>query len=83
MRDNGGHAVAMTYSMDAVYDTKPGEVFWSPAMSVGLLVTLHRLRPALFGCSTVLYEGKLFARQMLALFGVSLKNIKLRCFFRR
>ncbi|MBL8805720.1 MAG: AMP-binding protein, partial [Rhodospirillales bacterium] len=37
VRDNGGHAVALRYSMDAIYDTKPGEVFWA-ASDVGWVV---------------------------------------------
>ena len=59
VRDNGGHAVAMTYSMDAIYDMKPGEVFWA-ASDVGWVVGHSYIvyAPLLFGCSTVLYEGK-------------------------
>ena len=59
VRDNGGHAVAMTYSMSAVYDMKPGEVFWA-ASDVGWVVGHSYIvyAPLLFGCSTVLYEGK-------------------------
>ena len=80
MRDNGGHAVAMTYSMDAVYDMKPGEVFWA-ASDVGWVVGhSHRLRALLFGCSTVLYEGKPVRTPDAG--HVSVKNIKLRCCFR-
>jgi len=59
VRDHGGHAVAMTYSMQAVYDMKPGEVFWA-ASDVGWVVGHSYIvyAPLLFGCSTVLYEGK-------------------------
>mgnify|MGYP000158391555 CR=1 FL=1 len=59
VRDNGGHAVAMAYSMGAVYDMKPGEVFWA-ASDVGWVVGHSYIvyAPLLFGCSTVLYEGK-------------------------
>ena len=59
VRDNGGHAVAMTYSMQAVYDMKPGEVFWA-ASDVGWVVGHSYIvyAPLLFGCSTILYEGK-------------------------
>ncbi len=59
VRDNGGHAVAMTYSMSVVYDMKPGEVFWA-ASDVGWVVGHSYIvyAPLLFGCSTVLYEGK-------------------------
>ena len=59
VRDNGGHAVAMCYSMSAVYDMSPGEVFWA-ASDVGWVVGHSYIvyAPLLFGCSTVLYEGK-------------------------
>ena len=59
VRDNGGHAVAMVYSMDAVYDMKPGEVFWA-ASDIGWVVghSYAVYAPLLFGCSTVIYEGK-------------------------
>jgi propionyl-CoA synthetase len=59
VRDNGGHAVAMAYSMQAVYDMKPGEVFWA-ASDVGWVVGHSYIvyAPLLFGCTTVLYEGK-------------------------
>lgn len=59
VRDNGGHAVAMTYSMQAIYDMKPGEVFWA-ASDIGWVVGHSYIvyAPLLFGCSTVLYEGK-------------------------
>ena len=35
VRDNGGHAVAMKFSMETIYNVKPGEVFWA-ASSKGL-----------------------------------------------
>jgi propionyl-CoA synthetase len=59
VRDNGGHAVAMCYSMSAVYDMSPSEVFWA-ASDVGWVVGHSYIvyAPLLFGCSTVLYEGK-------------------------
>jgi propionyl-CoA synthetase len=59
VRDNGGHAVAMRYSMDAVYDVKPGEVFWA-ASDVGWVVGHSYIvyAPLLQGCTTLLYEGK-------------------------
>jgi propionyl-CoA synthetase len=59
VRDNGGHAVALTYSMQAVYDMQPGEVFWA-ASDVGWVVGHSYIvyAPLLAGCSTILYEGK-------------------------
>lgn len=59
VRDNGGHAVAMHYSMEVVYGMSPGEVFWA-ASDVGWVVGHSYIvyAPLIFGCTTVLYEGK-------------------------
>jgi len=59
VRDHGGHAVALRYSMDAVYDTRPGEIFWA-ASDVGWVVGHSYIvyGPLLQGCTTILYEGK-------------------------
>ncbi len=59
VRDNGGHAVAMHYSMRAVYRAEPGEVYWA-ASDVGWVVGHSYIvyAPLLMGCTTVLYEGK-------------------------
>ncbi|MCJ8170854.1 propionyl-CoA synthetase [Atopomonas sediminilitoris] len=59
VRDNGGHAVAMHYSMATVYGVKPGDVFWA-ASDVGWVVGHSYIvyGPLLAGCTTVLYEGK-------------------------
>ena len=59
VRDNGGHAVAMRYSMETVYGMKPGEVFWA-ASDVGWVVGHSYIvyGPLMAGCTSVLYEGK-------------------------
>jgi propionyl-CoA synthetase len=59
VRDNGGHAVALRWSMENVYDTHPGEVYWA-ASDVGWVVGHSYIvyGPLLAGCTTVLYEGK-------------------------
>ena len=59
VRDNGGHAVAMKYSMSAIYDMQPGEVFWA-ASDVGWVVGHSYIvyAPLIHGCTTILYEGK-------------------------
>ena len=59
VRDNGGHAVAMAWSMANVYGVKAGEVFWA-ASDVGWVVGHSYIvyGPLLAGCTTVLYEGK-------------------------
>ncbi len=59
VRDNGGHAVALRWSLEYIYDTKPGEVYWA-ASDVGWVVGHSYIvyGPLLTGCTTVLYEGK-------------------------
>lgn len=59
VRDNGGHACALLYSMQAIYAVKPGDVFWA-ASDVGWVVGHSYIvyAPLFAGCTTVLYEGK-------------------------
>ena len=59
VRDNGGHAVALHWSMKHIYDTGPGEVYWA-ASDIGWVVGHSYIvyAPLLAGCTTVLYEGK-------------------------
>ena len=59
VRDNGGHAVALKWSMGAVYGMGSGEVFWA-ASDIGWVVGHSYIvyAPLLKGCTTILYEGK-------------------------
>ena len=59
VRDTGGYAVALHYSMEVIYDMAPGEVFFS-ASDVGWVVGHSYIvyAPLLRGCTTVVYEGK-------------------------
>ncbi|MGP1395619.1 MAG: propionyl-CoA synthetase [Inquilinaceae bacterium] len=59
VRDNGGHAVALAWTMEHFYDIRPGEVWWS-ASDVGWVVGHSYIvyGPLLHGCTTVLFEGK-------------------------
>ncbi|MGD9513370.1 propionyl-CoA synthetase [Mycolicibacterium sp.] len=59
VRDNGGHAVALLWSMRHIYDIEPGDVFWA-ASDVGWVVGHSYIvyAPLLLGATTVLYEGK-------------------------
>ncbi|MCX7554409.1 propionyl-CoA synthetase [Marinicella sp. S1101] len=59
VRDNGGHAVAMQWSMQNIYDIKPGEVFWA-ASDVGWVVGHSYIcyAPLINGSTTLIYEGK-------------------------
>jgi propionyl-CoA synthetase len=59
LRDNGGHAVALHWSLRNVYGVQPEEVFWT-ASDVGWVVGHSYIvyAPLLLGCTTVMYEGK-------------------------
>ncbi len=59
VRDNGGHAVALEWSMQNVYGVEPGEIYWA-ASDVGWVVGHSYIvyAPLFHGCTTVLYEGK-------------------------
>jgi propionyl-CoA synthetase len=59
VRDNGGHMVALSWSMKNLYDIKPGEVFWA-ASDVGWVVGHSYIvyAPLVLGATTVLFEGK-------------------------
>jgi propionyl-CoA synthetase len=59
VRDNGGHMVALKWSMENEFGVKPGEVFWA-ASDVGWVVGHSYIvyAPLLHGCTTVLFEGK-------------------------
>ena len=59
VRDNGGHMVALKWTMKNVYGIDPGEVFWA-ASDVGWVVGHSYIvyAPLLHGCTTILFEGK-------------------------
>jgi propionyl-CoA synthetase len=59
VRDNGGHGVALQWSMSNVYGVEPGEVYWA-ASDIGWVVGHSYIvcGPLLHGCTTILYEGK-------------------------
>ncbi len=59
VRDNGGHAVALTYSLRNLYNIEAGEVFWA-ASDVGWVVGHSYIvyGPLFAGCTTILFEGK-------------------------
>jgi propionyl-CoA synthetase len=59
VRDNGGHAVALLWSMANIYDIGPGDVWWT-ASDVGWVVghSYITYAPLLVGATTVMYEGK-------------------------
>src|SRR5205814_4367842 len=59
VRDNGGHMVALAWSMQNLYGVEPGEVYWA-ASDVGWVVGHSYIvyAPLFHGCTTILYEGK-------------------------
>ncbi|MES9959699.1 MAG: propionyl-CoA synthetase [Sedimenticola sp.] len=59
VRDNGGHAVAMKWSMKNIYNVDPGDVYWA-ASDVGWVVGHSYIvyAPLLHGCATIMFEGK-------------------------
>ncbi len=59
VRDNGGHMVAIAWSMKNIYDCDPGDIYWA-ASDVGWVVGHSYIvyGPLLHGCTTVMYEGK-------------------------
>ncbi len=59
VRDNGGHAVSLYWSMKNIYNIQPGDVYWA-ASDVGWVVGHSYIvyGPLLYGATTVLYEGK-------------------------
>jgi len=59
VRDTGGYAVALQFSMGHIYHVKPGDTFWA-ASDVGWVVGHSYIvyGPLIYGCTTVMYEGK-------------------------
>ena len=59
VRDNGGHAVALHWTMKNIYGVEPGEVYWA-ASDIGWVVGHSYIiyGPLLHGNTTILFEGK-------------------------
>jgi propionyl-CoA synthetase len=59
VRDNGGHMVALKWSMGNLYGVEPGEVYWA-ASDIGWVVGHSYIvyAPLFHGCTSILYEGK-------------------------
>ncbi|MBC7407565.1 MAG: propionyl-CoA synthetase [Arcicella sp.] len=82
VRDNGGHAVAMHYSMQDIYNVKPGNVFWT-ASDVGWVVGHSYIiyAPLIYGCTTILFEGKPIRTPDAGTFWRVIEEHKVDCFF--
>ncbi|MDC1086043.1 propionyl-CoA synthetase [Alphaproteobacteria bacterium] len=59
VRDNGGHAVSLNWSMKNIYDVETGDVYWA-ASDIGWVVGHSYIvyAPLISGCTSVLFEGK-------------------------
>jgi propionyl-CoA synthetase len=82
VRDNGGHAVALRYSMKSVYGVEPGEVYWA-ASDVGWVVGHSYIvyAPLMTGCTTILFEGKPVRTPDAGTFWRVLDNHRVNVFF--
>jgi len=82
IRDNGGHAVALHWSMSHIYDVEPGDVYWA-ASDVGWVVGHSYIvyAPLLYGCATVLYEGKPVGTPDAGAFWRVVQEHNVRCLF--
>ncbi|MDG1444477.1 MAG: propionyl-CoA synthetase [Pseudomonadales bacterium] len=82
VRDNGGHAVALRYSMKSVYGVEPGEVYWA-ASDVGWVVGHSYIvyAPLMTGCTTILFEGKPVRTPDAGTFWRVLDNHQVNVFF--
>ncbi|MDO4898076.1 MAG: propionyl-CoA synthetase [Rothia sp. (in: high G+C Gram-positive bacteria)] len=82
VRDNGGHAVALMWSMKNIYDLNSGEVFWC-ASDVGWVVGHSYIvyGPLLTGATTVLYEGKPVGTPDAGAFWRVIQDSKAKCLF--
>jgi propionyl-CoA synthetase len=82
VRDNGGHAVALHWSLRSIYGVKPDEVFWT-ASDVGWVVGHSYIvyAPLLLGCTTVMYEGKPVGTPDAGAFWRVIEQHRVRVFF--
>ena len=82
VRDTGGHAVALHWTMQAIYGVDAGDVFWA-ASDVGWVVGHSYIvyGPLLRGCATVLFEGKPVRTPDAGAFWRVIQDHRVNCFF--
>jgi propionyl-CoA synthetase len=82
VRPNGGHAVALKWTMDHIYDVKPGDVYWA-ASDIGWVVGHSYIvyAPLLHGCTSILYEGKPVGTPDAGAFWRVIEQHKVTCLF--
>jgi len=82
MRDNGGHMVALKWSMKNIYNVDPGDVYWA-ASDVGWVVGHSYIcyAPLLHGCTTIVFEGKPVGTPDAGAFWRVIQEHKIKCLF--
>ncbi len=82
VRDNGGHMVALKWSMKAIYDIDADDVWWA-ASDVGWVVGHSYIvyAPLFKGCTTVLFEGKPVGTPDAGVFWRIIAQHKVKCMF--
>ncbi len=82
VRDNGGHVVSLKWTMSAIYDVKPGDVYWA-ASDIGWVVGHSYIvyGPLFQGCTTVLFEGKPVRTPDAGVFWRVIADHKVKCMF--
>jgi len=82
VRPNGGHAVALKWSMKNIYNVDPGDVYWA-ASDIGWVVGHSYIiyAPLLHGCTTILYEGKPVGTPDAGAFWRVIAQHKVNCLF--
>ncbi|WP_394129796.1 propionyl-CoA synthetase [Shewanella maritima] len=82
VRDNGGHAVALAWSMKHIYDIEAGDVFWA-ASDVGWVVGHSYIvyGPLLVGATSIIYEGKPVGTPDAGAFWNTISRYKVKSFF--
>jgi len=82
VRDNGGHVVALKWTMKAIYNVNHGDVYWA-ASDVGWVVGHSYIvyGPLFQGCTTVLFEGKPVRTPDAGVFWRVISDHKVKCMF--
>jgi propionyl-CoA synthetase len=82
VRDNGGHLVALKWTMKAIYDIDEDDVWWA-ASDVGWVVGHSYIvyAPLFKGCTTILFEGKPVGTPDAGVFWRVIRDHKVKCMF--
>jgi propionyl-CoA synthetase len=82
VRPNGGHAVALDWTMGNIYNVRPGDVYWA-ASDIGWVVGHSYIvyAPLLHGCTTILYEGKPIGTPDAGAFWRVIEQHRVKCLF--